>query len=271
MIFKSLENERTHYFEHSIHALETQIKDILSVNEAFVRMLYHTVANTNHDIEKMQSFISQLTPRAFPALTALSEVLVEAPSLRGAIQEKKEQFEGSREPFKQAPKDRSQGKLWKERNWLDAGKIRSHIGAGDAKKHFDAALLQMSVEVMREQLAELDRTVRQLGAGVANLAKESERKLEGKMGAVMMQTMFDSIRRTKDRPVSKTTTQVSRQDVQQVVELPVVPARPVHSELYQKVYGNDPVGKQGRKPGSARPLTPSGHLASTKVREPSMM
>jgi phage shock protein A len=173
-----------------------------------------------------------------------------------------------------APLDLTNPFASRTRSRVEREKMRETIVSGDGKGTFKTMMLQLAVEELRTQVNSVQRDVAKLEEGMGHFAKDANQRIDTKIDAVAVQTMVDSIHRAKEKPVTKAVGRLSPRQEEHVerVELPVVPTRTLHSELYQKVYGDESLAQGRKKPGSARRAqTQIVRLASANAKDPFLM
>jgi hypothetical protein len=154
---------------------------------------------TARGIDQLRALVADLTLRQQPLVPDLADALADAAALCDVLAEKRTQFEGACERFEreQPRTDRSccSGPL-------ECTSRCSKRARQGRRGDFDAFLLRTDIKQINGRIEEMDTEIRKIADGAA---KDAERRRDGKADAVVVQGMFDVIkRREEERRKSET-------------------------------------------------------------------
>ncbi|OHT00592.1 hypothetical protein TRFO_07937 [Tritrichomonas foetus] len=204
--YKTLQNERTSYFQSSIRGIEKQISEIWFYLSAVNENLHHGLSNTMQSFDEIQSILTRLSKLPLPEITSLADVYVECTNNRENLAEKKVQFEGERDNFVHPPEDRFIDPTIEDvgvetiRNttkYIIGEKVESF------KQKFDESLIQMNLEDLRTRVNELTRGSNDINSKFKELTKATQKSIDDKADVITMERLFGKYQMLLDKVSQK--------------------------------------------------------------------
>lgn len=228
--YRSLDNERTRYFQSSCQSLEKQISDIWLYMNSINDTLHHNLSNTLQGIDEIQSILTRMSSIPLPPITNVSDVLIECTKIQEKIHEKKAQFDGEREHFTYPPEDRFLDPIIADVK-VDSIKNNTKYTNLDEKydfikNQFDSTLLQMNVNELRIRVNELVRDSDSINAKFSELTKSTRQQIDDKVDSVTMERLFGKYQMLLDKMTQKIE-KLDRKSTKKMSRIPLDYSEPI--------------------------------------------
>ncbi|KAK8865314.1 hypothetical protein M9Y10_010854 [Tritrichomonas musculus] len=296
--YKTLQNERSRYFQSSDKSFESQIADIWSYISLVNDNLSHGLSTTMTAIDEIQSILTKMSSVPLPPIKNVSDVLLECKKNQEKLAERKTQFEGIREKFDHPPEDNNIdpiiGNLNVD-NIRDKSKYKVNSKFDSLTNKFTETLLRVNVEDLRVKVNELTRERESINEKFEQLSRLTRQKIDDKVDGVTMERLFSKYQMLLDKisqkieslesqsSEPKTSSRIHfnydepvRQKKRKRPNIEELPERQImhfkekpKSTLAQRVYGNEKITlnpNRAVKVSQRVALTPTSKLASYNVK-----
>lgn len=205
---KALLVERANFFQMSIMNLERQIGDIWSYMHQVADSVDHAASNVSNTFDQTQTILQSMITRPIPLIGDMSNVQMETRALSENIAERRTQFEGDREKYRNLPADRSPSAGIRPIN-VQKFKRRTapipeiELPYDDYKKNPRSAesgtdgikdsFVIRSIEELRVKMNEIMADGVDLHSNFEDLINETTKKISGKVDNGTMERMLKKV------------------------------------------------------------------------------
>ena len=294
--YKTLQNERSRYFQSSDKTFEKQITDLWNYISMINDNLSHGLSHVTSAIDQVQSILTRMSSLPLPPIPNASEILLECKKNGEKLAEKRTQFEGIRENFDHPPEDNHIDPIIGN---VDVKSIRDTTKYKNIDKKFDPltnkfneSLLRVNVEDLRIKVNELTRDKESINEKFEELSKLTRQKIDDKVDGVTIERLFSKYQMLLDkisqkiefmekypntkRPSSRIplnydeTIREKKKKKPNFDDLPERQVLPLKekplSTLAQRVYGKEQPNPNRAMKVSQRVTNPASKLASYNIR-----
>lgn len=201
--YKTLQNERSRYFQSSDKTIETQVSDIWSYMSMMNENLSHGLSTTMSAIDQIQSILTRMSTLPLPPIKNVSDVLLECKKNQEKLAERRTQFEGIREKFDHPPEDNNIDPIIGN---VDVKSIKDKTKYKNIDKKFDSltnkfneTLLRVNVEDLRIKVNELSRGSESINEKFEELSKLTRQKIDDKVDGVTIERLFSKYQMLLDK------------------------------------------------------------------------
>lgn len=203
-------SDKTNFLQSSVISIESQIGEIWTVMLQISDSNNHFASNVSTTIQQIQSILTTITNRPIPILNDLTDVMLEIHGIHESIFEKRTQFEGDREQYRNLPgggenqkavpdikvrlMQRRMKPLQDALDFSDDNindKVKAAVAS--SKKQINDAIVQKSFEDIRDQIKEIVSDNEYMTQQIEKLMKVTKENLDLKVDATSLERMISKI------------------------------------------------------------------------------